>query len=268
MIGTIEAGCDKERKHEVLTDLAIERVKQLGCEKEDEIARRTPHVLLQSMAKDAIQLIGADSASLHVYRLTPDPSAEAEHEWGELILAAGAGKAKPEFVQSYMPKPGGRAREAIRTGEPVWIDDPRQFKDDYPRLYDLGLRALAVIPLKLGPDTAGVLAIHSWQCGKNFTLREINLADTFAREMEGVIQNYLLLRRATEGGSRAWALSALQSLMQSLTSPFNLRDVLAKIAKNALLTLDADSVTVYQYHAGEDRLRTPCPGWPIHPSVQ
>lgn len=258
VVGTIEAGCDKERKDEVLTDLAIERVKQLGREKGDEIARRRPHVLLQNMANDAIQLIGADSASLHVYRLTiPDSSAEAEREWGELILAAGAGKADPEFVQSYEPKPEGRGRKAIRTGEPVWIDDPRQFRDDYPWLYERGLRALAVIPLKLGPDTAGVLAIHSWQSGKKFTSREINLAETFAREMEGVIQNYLLLRRATEGGSRAWALSGLQSLMQSLTSPFNLRDVLAKIAKNALLTLDADNVTLYEYQADRNMFYAP-----------
>ena len=258
VVGTIEAGCIRERQQEVLTDIAIERVKQLGCEKGDEIARRRPHVLLQGMAKDAIQLIGADSASLHVYRLaTPDPAAEAEHEWGELILAAGAGKADPEFVQSYKPKPEGRGRKAIRTGEPVWIDDPHKFKVEYPWLYERGLRALAVIPLRLGPDTAGVLAIHSWQSGKKFTSREINLADTFAREMEGVIQNYLLLRRATEAGSRAWALSGLQSLMQSLTAPFNLRDVLAKVAKNALLTLDADNVTLYEYQAGRGSFYVP-----------
>jgi len=71
----------------------------------------------------------------------------------------------------------------------------------------------------------------------------------FAREMEGFIRNYLLLRRVTEVGGRAWALSGLQSLMQSLTSPFNLPDVLKKIAKNALLTLNADNVAVYQYQA-------------------
>ena len=79
----------------------------------------------------------------------------------------------------------------------------------------------------------------------------------FAREMEGVIQNYLLLRRATEAGSRAWALSGLQSLMQSLTSPFSLPDVLEKIARNALLTLDADNVAVYQYHADRNDFYVP-----------
>src|SRR5208283_1353956 len=147
-------------------------------------------------------------------------------------------------------------RTAVRTGQHV-VDDPLRFKAEYPGLYAMGVRALAFVPLKLGPDTEGILGIHFWRSGKRFTSRELNLADMFAREMEGVIQNYLLLRRATEAGSRAWALSGLQSLMQSLTSPFSLRDVLVKIAKNALLTLDADNVTLYQYHADKNSFDVP-----------
>ena len=101
------------------------------------------------------------------------------------------------------------------------------------------------------------MGIHFWRDGKRFTTRELNLAEMFARELEGVIQNYLLLTRATEAGSRAWALSGLQSLMQSLTSPFNLRDVLEKVAKNALLTLDADNVTLYQFMADKQAFFLP-----------
>jgi GAF domain-containing protein len=258
VIGTIEAGCNAERKDEVLTESAIERVKQLGCEKGEEIARKRPHILLKGIAQDAIRLIGADSATLHVYRRNAPESSEGEKpEWGELILAAGAGKATPEFVQSIRPSAEGRGRTAIRTGEPQWVDDASQFETDYPELHKLGVRALAVVPLKLGPDTEGVLGIHFWRSGKHFTLQELNLAEMFAREMEGVIQNYLLLRRATEAGGRAWALSGLQSLMQSLTSPFSLPDVLQKVARNALLTLDADNVSVYQYHSDKNDFYVP-----------
>ncbi len=258
VVGTIEAGCDKDRKEEVFTNSAIERVKQLGREKGDEIARKRPHVLLQGIARNAIQLIGADSATLHVYSHKIPESLEGKpDEWGEPILATGAGEATPEFVKSYKPGPGGRGRKATRTGKPEWVDDPIQFKADYPKLYGLGLRALAVIPLHLGPDTQGILAIHFWHSGKRFTPRDLNLATMFAREMEVVIQNYLLLRRATEAGSRAWALSGLQSLMQSLTSPFHLPDVLKKVAKNVLLTLDADNVTVYQYYADDNTFDVP-----------
>ena len=258
VVGTIEAGCDKQRRDDVLTNSAIERVKQLGREKGEEIARTRPHVLLEVIANRAIELIDADSATLHVYRRNvPDSSVGEGPEWGELILAAGAGKATPEFVQSDQPRQGGRGREAIRTGKPQCVNDPRRFKADYPELHKCGVRALAVVPLNLGQDAEGVLGFHFWRRGKRFTSRELNLAEMFAHQMEGVIQNYLLLRRATEAGSRAWALSGLQSLMHSLTSPFNLPEVLKKIAKNALLTLDADNVAVYQYHADKNDFYVP-----------
>ncbi len=257
VVGTIEAGCNKERKDEVFTDAAIERVKQLGCEKGEEIATKRPHILLQGIAKDAIRLIGADSATLHVYRRNAPGSSEAEgDESRELILAAGAGKATPEFVQSYAPRKRGRGTRAMRTGMPDKVNPP-QFKGAYPKLSEMGVTALAVVPLKLGQDAEGILGVHFWNSEKRFTSRELNLAEMFARHMEGVIQNYLLLRRATEAGSRAWALSGLQSLMQSLTSPFNLSDVLKTIAKNALLTLDADNVALYQYHAHSNDFYVP-----------
>lgn len=258
VVGTIEAACNKERKDEVFTESAIHRVQQLGREKGDAIARNRPHVLLKDIAKNAIQLIGADSATLHVYRRNANDSLVSEgSKWGELILAAGAGKATTEFVRFDQPSERGMERQAVESGRPIWVDDPLQFESGYPELYGMGVRALAVIPLQLGPDTYGILGVHLWQSGKRFTSRELDLAEMFAREMEGVIHNYLLLRRATESGSRAWALSGLQSLMQSLTSPFHLPDVLQKIAKNALLTLDADNVTVYQYRAEDNTVAVP-----------
>ncbi len=258
VVGTIEAGCNKERMEEVFTQSAIERVKQLGYEQGNTIAATRPQILLRGIAEEAITLIGADSATLHVYRQSPPGSSQTESlEWGELMLAAGAGKATPEFVQSYQPRLRGRGRQAIETRQPVWLDDPRAFKTEYPVLYDRGVRALAVIPLTLGTDTQGILGIHFWRSGKRFTSRELNLANMFGGAMEGVIQNYLLLRRATETGSRAWALSGLQNLMQSLTSPFSLSDVLGKIAKNALLALDADNVILYQYHTDSNSFSVP-----------
>jgi len=257
VVGTIEAGCNRERAADVLTFDTIKRVEALGREKGEEIAKNRPHILLQGIAQEAIRLIDADSATLHVYRRDPgEVKSSGEPEWGELLLAAGAGRATPEFVQLYQPSVRGRGRKAVETGVPQQANPPK-FQADYPGLYEMGVRALAVLPLKLGPDAEGILGIHHWGEAKRFRPRELKLAEMFAREMEGVIQNYLLLRRATEAGSRAWALSGLQSLMQSLTSPFSLPEVLKKIARNALLTLDADNVAVYQYHADRNEFNSP-----------
>ena len=250
VVGTIEAGCNKDRMPELFTEAAIARVEQLGRTNGDQIASIRPHVLLQGIARHAIQFVDAESAALHVYRHS-FASGDTGHQWGELVLATGAGKATPEFVRAFQPRPHGRGSGAIHTGRTEWLDDRYQFQLDHPELYNLGVRALAVIPLKLGPDTTGLLSIHVWRGGKRFTVRELRLAEMFAHEMEAVITNYLLLRQATESGSRSWALSGLQTLMQSLNSPFNLPDVLRKIARNALLSLDADNVTVYPYLASD-----------------
>jgi GAF domain-containing protein len=258
VVGTIEAGCVTQRRAEVITEATIAEIQRLGREKGGDIARSRAHVLLEVIAERAIGLIGADSASLHVYRqVSHNSSATDSDDWGELILAAGAGRATHEFVQEFQPRSLGRGRTAIRTGKPQWLDDPQRFAQEYPSLYAQGIRAVAAIPLALGPDTNGVLGVHFWQRGKHFTLQELNLAELFAREMEVVIQNHLLFTRATEVGGRAWALSGLQSLTQSLTSPFHLSDVLKKIAKSALLTLDANNVVVYQYHADDNTFDVP-----------
>jgi GAF domain-containing protein len=257
VVGTIEAGCKKEIRSKVFTEETIARVENLGRRYGDDIAEKRPHILLRGLAQSVIDFIGAQSATLHVYeRSRVQPPPDSIHRWGDLILATGAGKATPEFVRRYNPRPEGKGSKAIQTGEPEVVG-PEEVEREYSKLHKLGIRALAVVPLKLGSDVEGVLGIHFWHTSKTLSSREINLAKTFAAEMEGVIQDYLLLRRVTEEGARAWALSGLEKLMQSLTSPFSLPDVLKEIARNALQTLDADNVVVYQYLKDEDRFHVP-----------
>jgi GAF domain-containing protein len=257
VVGTIEAGCNRERRSEVFTKETIANVESLGRCYGDAISEKRPHMVLQELAKNVIDFIGAQSATLHVYKhSTVEPPSENGYGWGDLILATGAGEATPEFVRMDKPRPEGRGSKAIKTGEPEVVH-PEDFESEYPELYKLGIRALAVVPLKLGSDVVGVLGIHFWHEGKTLRPREISLAKMIAGEMEGVIQDYLLLRRVTEEGARAWALSGLEKLMQSLTSPFSLTDVLKEIARNALQTLDADNVVVYQYRTQEEKFLVP-----------
>lgn len=252
-VGTIEASCPKERQEELITKESIAAIQRLGLEEGDEIARSRPHVLLEMIAARAIRLIGADSASLHVYRRGPDEASAGERGWGELILAAGAGRATHEFVREYRPRSKGMGRTAVQERRPQALNDSKRLRREYPALHAQGARALATLPLTLGSEAEGVLAVFFCQEGRRFTQLELNLTAAFARQMEVVIQNYLQFRSATDAAARAWAVSSLEDLMQSITSPFHLPDVLNKVAQNALLTLDADNAAVYQYHAGEGR---------------
>jgi GAF domain-containing protein len=251
VVGTIEAGCKTERKVELINDSTIAEILRLGREKGGDIARFRPHKLVEMIADSAIGLIGADSAAIHVYRSSTRPlSPDNGHPWGELILAAGAGKANREYIEEFRPRASGRGQAAIDSGTPQYVNDPEQVRREYPKLFSLGIRTLAVMPLKLGSDIKGVLGVHSWHTVHPFTQRELELAMTFADQMSVTIQNHLLLSSATESVGRSWALSSLESLMESLTSPFRLPDVLKNVAKNALLSFDADSVALYQYVDG------------------
>jgi len=255
-VGTIEAGCRLERKDSVITSSAVAEVERIGKDRGRDLGRYRPHVLLELIAQSAIAIIGADSASVHVYR--KDQSSERGIDGlGEPILAAGAGRATKEFIREHQPRPGGLGQRAMEEANFLKIDDPQKLKTHNADLFDLGIRSMAAFPMSLGQGVQGVLYVHFWGRDHEFSPSELDLGELFTRQIEVVIQNHLLLRTTTELAARAWELSRMQNLMQSLASPFDLRDVLEKVTQNVLMMVDADNVTLYQYEAGSDHFVTP-----------
>jgi GAF domain-containing protein len=149
-IGTIEAGCRRERRSEVLTLENIRIVEQLGQERGTVIAPIRSHVLLEMIASRAIEIIGADSASIHVY------------QFDQLLLEAGAGRATKVFLHKFPPRESGIGRRAMQIGKPIVIDEPLALMAEHKTLYDEGIWAIAAFPLSLGAGVQGVLYIHFW----------------------------------------------------------------------------------------------------------
>ena len=139
VIGTIEAGCVKERRKAIL-DPNIERVTRVGRESGDIIARSLPTVLLELIAARAIDLTGADSASLHVF--------DGDREF----LVAGAGKADKDFLRDHPPSPNGIGYEAMTSGKPVVQNS---LPDSKHRLIAAGVCSMAGFPLKLSDHVRG-----------------------------------------------------------------------------------------------------------------
>lgn len=243
-IGTIEAGCRRERWTEMLTDANIQAVERLGRERGAAVARTRSYVLLELIANHAIRIIGADSASIHVYH------------FGQRLLEAGAGKATKDFLLRFPPREGGIGQQAMQTGKSVVIDRPQDLAVKHSALHDEGVRAIAVFPLSLGADIQGVLYVHFWR-EHRFSQAELELEQVFARQMVIVIQNNLLLKSIADAAQRAWALAGFQSIIQSLVSSFNLAQVLEEVARNVMYMLDADNVTLYQYSQGDERFTVP-----------
>src|SRR3954462_3087234 len=97
-IGVIEAGCLKERRQIVYQN--INHVEIFGRTYGPAIAASLPQVLLQLIATRAMELIGADAASLHVFRGSDE------------FVIAGAGRATKDFLKRYSTS--GSSREATQ----------------------------------------------------------------------------------------------------------------------------------------------------------
>jgi GAF domain-containing protein len=246
VVGTLEAGCRRERQAEIITRENIKAVERLGKTRGAAIAEARPYVLLELIARNATRIIGADSASIHVYKS------------GEPLLVAGTGKADKDFLTEFPPRSTGMGWRSIRQRRVEKIDAPAELRSEHRLLYDRGVRAIAAFPLFLGADVKGVLYVHFWR-EHRFSQAELELEKVFARQIEVVIQNSLLLQSISEAAQRARALPELQRIVQSLAlaPSLNLRQVLEDVAAHMLNILDADSVTLYQYFQAENRFDVP-----------
>jgi GAF domain-containing protein len=244
-IGLIEAGCRKERRAEVLSQENVRRVTQLGEEKGPAVARILPYALLELIADRAIDIIGADSASVHVFRER------------ELLLAAGAGRATQDFMARFRPTPRGIGEQAMQTGKPRMIDRPEELAKRNRPLYDEGVTAIAAFPLAIGPQVKGVLYVHFWHQEHRFSEAELKLGMVFAAQMEIAIQNNLLLGGIAKVAETAWTISGLQNVIQSLVSGGSLKEVLENLAQHVVSMLDAENVVLYQYYRGRNHFEVP-----------
>jgi|GEM_PF-2534010 len=245
VVGTIEAGCQRERREAIITEETQQAVEQLGRKRGAVIAKARPYILLELIAEHAMKIIGADSASIHIFS-----------ELNQPLLMAGAGKADKEFMLEFPPHKKGIGWLAMQTGTYQVTNDPRELAARNKALYDRGVRTIAAFPLSLRADVHGVLYVHFWR-EHQFSQAEVELEQVFARQIEVAIQNNLLLKGIAEAAERAWSLSGLQNVIQSLSSGHNLTRVLEDVAQNVLLILDADNVTLYQYFQETDRFELP-----------
>ena len=234
VVGVVEAGCLRERQAELLSQDRVQVVEELVQQRAARIAQARPYVLLELIANHASKIIGADAASIHVYQSD------------KISLEAGAGKATPGFLRQFLPQMKNIFELAALTDEPVVIDNAEKFVKQYPAIFAEGVRATAAFHLSLDIGLQAILYIHFWREHK-FSPAELELEAVFARQMEVVIQNHLLLKNLDDAAEKTRALSQLQNVVQSLASSLDLSRVLNDVALNVLYTLDADNVVLYQY---------------------
>lgn len=282
--GTVEAGHDLAEKAEfspqeraALEQLVAEYALRLW-------EAMLPHAL-GVIVENAVNMVRADSGSIHVfYRKDKD----------RYVYQACAGRIGMEFLDEFPPRrqgtgttiPGGEGPEgtaemprkleelegigtlALRTGKPQRIDDPDELYRTHRRIYEPaelwskyparypegeGVRAIACFPLLTGGKYEGVFYIHYWK-PHTFGEDEMEWLQLFAAQVSVAIRNAQFYEKLRW---RSLALTSLSQIGHSLQEELNLSDLLTMIVRGALVVLDADVVTIYQYYQDRDQFDTP-----------
>jgi hypothetical protein len=261
-IGLIECGRKRPDSDDWVVSMK-EKVEGIARRHADAIGSNLTHVLLAAIAQRAIQVIDADSATIHVY------------QHGRLRYQAGAGRADQAFLERFPPRTDGIGIRSIEDAKPIPLDGD-ELRRAQPELFACGVRAMTAFPLlNLGaPELRGVLYVHFWKASdavsraiddwapalsrRRFTKRTIDIEKLFAEQLEGIIQNYLSLRYSADAAERTWQVSLLQNFIQSLASKHASPSLLHEIAGGALLYLpECDCVTLYQYFHDQQRFDSP-----------
>ena len=230
VVGVIEAGCQKERRSDAL-DPNVDHVTRLGRTLGGRIVHSAPTRLLERIASEALTLIGAQSASLHIFR------------GRDQFLVASVGSVPKDFLQKFPPSEHGIGRQAIVTGKPVIENELPARK---AALRDIGLCSMAAFPLALSEEVTGVLYIHYWR-HHTFESAEVEIVGAFLPHMIEAMRNHLLISGFSKSEERAWMLTGLQNVLRSLGSAADTPPLLDQLAHDIRYMLDAESVTLYEY---------------------
>ncbi len=253
IIGTLEAGyydpraTVEELQGRISTEQAIDLGK-LAARLALELRKTLLPYVLETIADCAWEIIRADSASLHF--LYNQERVKYSHE-------VCMGEFNRHYLEGHQPRPDGLGQRAIREGKVQFVPDASlghhedELKTSNPRVWDFGVHAMAAFPLLIDEkniEQSGVLYIlfskPHW-----FTDDEIGWITLLANRAVEAIRNSL---HYTQARDNAKALSALNSVSQSLAAKPQDENLLRQIAGNSMNVLAADIVSIYEYVETED----------------
>lgn len=248
VIGTVEAGYYLSSQ-EWISTADTKRLFELTSKWARLIWETQLMHVLEVVAKNAMRIIGAGSASIHF---------SYNDQTKRFVYEVSAGKIGPEFLMTYPPRDEGIGQHAMREGVPRYVDV--NMKSEKPYLYNLeelknrypykykpndGIKAIACFPLMLSQQDIGLLYLHFWQ-EHQFTSEEVEWGTLFANQAIAAIKKSLSYQ---ENRRIDRALNGLHSVGQFLLANPEVRvpDLLHRVARSARNVLGADIITIYLY---------------------
>ena len=255
VIGTVEAGF--ENRQIDISDEAVAKLANLIVKKAIDIWKSQLPWVLKIITEKARQIMKAASATLH-FMYTPEKN--------EYLYQVFSGDVGWRFLNDCPPRRDGIGRQAIHQRRYRHIPDPDQdhlpmeLAKLNPKAFHAGIMALAAFPLEVDRDSEskemilkeGVLYI-AFHEEHRFTKEELRWGQLFANRAANAIRQATIYEQRRD---REQLLTNLHSVAQSLADIPDERNLLRRIAWNALNIMAADIVTLYEYVQNENRFIT------------
>lgn len=232
-IGTLTGGCKKDRISRELICKNVDILRTLGRVAGKEIANLRTFHLIDELANNTLEVISADSLSIHVF------SDE------DRIFDVAVGNIDSNFINDYAEY----EISSFFKGRGIRLVDLNDLDYEYLRLSSLlhlGISNIAIVPIKLGKNVDGIINFHYTSKDINFDT-EMVLIEIFSRQIEIFIQNTLLFKDFSEETHKAYSITQYIEAIQSISTKRNLGIILKNIAQKMLYVLDADSILIFQY---------------------
>jgi len=222
--------------------IAIERA--TGLELLQDIGNRiisAPNVddVLQEIVSGAIRLTHTTSGTIYLF------SKDGESVINSFLYPPGFDHPPPR-----MGRKGGITRQVIATGEMQIFPDIKQDDRINPSLYDLGIRSMIAVPLKLEERVIGVLYLNDSDL-HDFTGTEVSLLSTLANQAAIAIQNAGLFE---EVRTRADEVSLLQRVSTKISTTLRLDEILPSLVEGAMRLTKTESGVVHVLDSSGEKI--------------
>ena len=219
-----------------------------------------PGTIVEAIARACVGVAGSDRCGIFFTTTTPDElevgADEAVADWPAALTQRG---------QRLPLAASQTARTSISTRQSARLSIDAMALGDGERvmLETSGIRHLLMVPLLIGPDCLGLLALAR-HAGRAFTADHMRFGRELAAQVVPALHTARLL---AESRRIANEQAALFRVSQALVSMHDLPTVLREITRETMTVLDGDCCTVELWHREADDLETVAchrsDGWPL-----
>ncbi len=187
--------------------------------------------ILHDIVRLGTDLVKADSAILSLV-----------DETGEATVAPIAYRFPEGVIEERIPRGQGVVWELIESKKSLLIAHYSEHPKARPKLKKMGLHALLSVPVVSGDEILGGLAFFNFDPTKNFSERDMQLAEVLGRQAGITIQNARLFEDVRRRADEAETLRQATALV---TSALDLDWVLDQIITNLERVVPFDSCAIF-----------------------